>query len=144
MQLRALAPIASILALTVTGAAALAGGAWTPVAQTAESVYLLDESSIERRADVLTAWELVEYAAPQYADGAGYRSQINLRAYRCSDRSWDVLRVTRYTGSLQSGEAVLSSSFSPAQMTWHRAAPDSVADFLLERVCALAGAGRAS
>jgi hypothetical protein len=139
MQLRALAPIASIVALTMAGAAALADGSWTPVAQTAESVYLLDETSIERRAGVLTAWELVEYTVPQYADGVGYRSQKNLRAYRCEDRSWDVLRVTRYTGSLQSGEAVLSSSFNPAEMTWHRAAPDSVADHLLGRVCALAG-----
>jgi hypothetical protein len=144
MQLRALAPIASILALTVSGAAAvadgaLAGGSWTPVAQTADGVYLLDESSIERRANVLMARELVEYTVPQYSDGVGYRSQLNLRAYRCEDRSWDVLRVTRYTGSLQSGQAVLSSSFDPAEMTWHRATPDSVAGFLLQRVCALAG-----
>jgi hypothetical protein len=144
MQLRALAPIASIAALTIASASALAEGSWTPVAQTAESVYLLDESSIERRAELLTAWELVEYSVPQYADGVGYRSQMNLRAYRCADRSWDVLRVTRYTGSLHSGEAVLSSSFAAAEMTWHRAAPDSVADFLLQRVCALAGGSRAS
>jgi hypothetical protein len=139
MRFLALGPIVSAAALLVAGASALADGSWTPVAQTQESVYLLDESSIERRADVLTAWELVEYTVPQYSDGVGYRSQMNLRAYRCGDRSWDVLRVTRFSGSLHSGEAVLSSSFNPAEMTWHRAAPDSVADLLLERVCALGG-----
>lgn len=35
---------------------------------------------------------------------------------------------------------VLSSSFGQGDVTWHRAAPDSVADHLLQRVCSLAGA----
>ena len=125
-----------ILASIARGAAA--DPLWTPVAQTDDSVYLLDESSIEVRAGLLTAWELVEYTLPQYADGVGYRSQLNLRAYRCGDRSWDVLRVTRYAGPQRSGAAVMSSGFAPGNMTWYRAQPDSVAGYLLDRVCTIA------
>jgi hypothetical protein len=113
-------------------------GSWTPVAQTEQSLYMLDESSIEQRSGFVTAWELVEYSLPQEHDGVSYRSQLNLRAYRCADGSWDVLRVTRFAGSQSSGEAVLSSRFDPATVTWHPAAPDTVAGVLLQRVCQLA------
>jgi hypothetical protein len=99
---------------------------------------MLDESSVELRSGMLTALELVEYTWPQEQDGVSYRSQVNLRAYRCDTASWDVLRVTRFAGSQSSGEAVLSSRFDPATVTWHRAAPDTVAGVLLQRVCALA------
>jgi hypothetical protein len=126
------------LLAAVAGQSALAAS-WTPVAQTRESIYLLDESSIELRAGLLTAWELVEYALPQEQDGVSYRSQMNLRAYRCDNRSWDVLRVTRFAGANNAGEAVLSSRFDPSDVTWHQAAPDTVAGVLLERVCELAG-----
>jgi len=126
------------LVLLAASAYVAADPLWTPVAQTDDSVYLLDESSIQVRAGMLTAWELVEYTWPQYADGVGYRSQLNLRAYRCNDRSWDVLRVTRYAGPQRSGAAVMSSGFAPANMTWYRAEPDSVAAHLLQRVCTLA------
>jgi hypothetical protein len=112
---------------------------WIPVAQTDSSLYMLDESSIEMSSGVVTAWELVEYAFPQEQDGVHYRSQMNLRAYRCDSSSWDVLRVTRFTGSQSSGEAVLSSRFDPANVSWHPADPDTVAGVLLERVCKLAG-----
>jgi hypothetical protein len=140
MQIVALAQVVAMAALAMN-VKAPTGDSWTPVAQTDESVYMLDEHSIDRTSELLTAWELVEYAWPQYADGVAYRSQMNLRVYRCADRTWDVLRVTRYAGPQRSGEAVLSSSFSPAEVTWHRAAPDSVADHLLQRVCSLAGGG---
>jgi hypothetical protein len=120
------------------GAASALAASWTPVAETNESVYMLDESSVELRSGMLTALELVEYAWPQEQDGVSYRSQVNLRAYRCDTASWDVLRVTRFAGSQSSGEAVLSSRFDPAKVTWHRAAPDTVAGVLLQRVCALA------
>ena len=123
----------------VLGNAALAAS-WTPVAQTEGSLYMLDESSIEMNSGVVTAWELVEYSLPQEEGGVSYRSQLNLRAYRCDSASWDVLRVTRFTGSQSSGEAVLSSRFDPATVSWHPAAPDTVAGVLLERVCKLAGA----
>jgi hypothetical protein len=125
-----------VLLGAIAGQSALARS-WTPVAQTDESVYMLDESSIELRSGLLTAWELVEYAWPQEQDGISYRSQLNLRAYRCDKGSWDVLRVTRFAGSQSSGEAVLSSRFDPAAVTWHQAAPDTVAGVLLQRVCAL-------
>ena len=138
MQIVALAQVVAMAALAMN-VTAPTGESWTPVAQTVESIYLLDEHSIERTSGLLTAWELIEYAWPQYADGVAYRSQANLRIYRCSDRSWDVLRVTRYSGPQRSGEAVLSSSFGQGDVTWHRAAPDSVADHLLQRVCSLAG-----
>lgn len=131
-------------ALVATAVPAAADSSWTPVAQTGESVYLLDEASIEVRAGLLTAWELVEYAWPQYADGVGYRSQVNLRAYRCAERSWDVLQVTRFAGPGRSGEAVLSSRFVPSVSAWHAAPPESVAAHLLDRVCRLAGRGHAS
>jgi len=97
MQIIALAQVVAMAALAMN-ATAPTGDSWTPVAQTDESLYLLDEHSIERASGLLTAWELVEYALPQYADGVAYQSQANLRVYRCSDRSWDVLRVTRYSG----------------------------------------------
>ena len=126
-----------VLLGAIAGQSALAR-AWTPVAQTDESVYLLDESSVELRSGVVTAWELVEYAWPQQQDGISYRSQLNLRAYRCDKGSWDVLRVTRFAGSQSSGEPVLSSQFDPTTVTWHQAAPDTVAGVLLQRVCALA------
>ena len=41
---------------------ALAEARWTPIAQTEDSVYLLDETSIEVREGLVTAWELVDYA----------------------------------------------------------------------------------
>lgn len=126
--------------LVAAGAPALADSIWTPVAQTDDGVYLLDETSIEMRSGLLTAWELVDYATPQHADGVLYRSQLNLRAYRCADRSWDVLKVTRFAGPRRSGEAVLSSSFPPSGATWQRVAPESVAAHMLDRVCTLAGA----
>jgi len=126
--------------LAASGARAHADPHWTPVAQTEEGVYLLDEASIEVRSGLLTAWELVDYAGPQHADGVLYRSQLNLRAYRCADRSWDVLQVTRFAGPRRSGEAVLASSFSPSGAAWYPAAPESVAAHLLDRVCTLAGA----
>ena len=126
-------------AWVAAAASAAAESSWTPVAQTDDSVYLLDEASIEVRAGVLTAWELVEYALPQYSDGVGYRSQVNLRAYRCVDRSWDVLQVTRFAGPGRSGEAVLSSRFARSGAAWHPVAPESVAAHLLDRVCSLAG-----
>ena len=119
---------------------AVADSPWTPVAQTEEGIYLLDEASIEFRSGLLTAWELVDYAWPQYADGVGYRSQVNLRAYRCADRTWDVLQVTRFEGPQRTGEAVLSSSFPTSEVVWYRARPESVAARMLDRVCALAGA----
>jgi hypothetical protein len=128
------------LALALLGSQVCAGPLWAPVAQTEDSVYLLDESSIEVRAGLLTAWELVEYAWPQYENGVSYRSQVNLRAYRCQDRSWDVLRVTRYAGPQSSGDAVLSSNFTPSATSWNHAPPESVAAHMLERVCAIAGA----
>jgi hypothetical protein len=121
------------------GPCALAAS-WIPVAQTDQSLYMLDESSIERQSGYVTAWELVEYALPQESDGVSYRSQLNLRAYRCNDGSWDVLTVTRFAGSQSSGEAVLSSRFDPAAATWHPARPDTVAGVLLQRVCSIAGA----
>jgi len=126
--------------LAASAAPATAESQWTPVAQTEESVYLLDEASIQVRAGLLTAWELVEYAGPQQADGVLYRSQLNLRAYRCSDRSWDVLQVTRFAGPRRSGEAVLASNFPPSAAAWNRVAPESVAALMLDRVCTLAGA----
>ena len=126
--------------LAASAAPSTAESQWTPVAQTEESVYLLDEASIEVRSGLLTAWELVDYAAPQHADGVLYRSQLNLRAYRCADRSWDVLKVTRFAGSRRSGEAVLSSSFPPSGATWQPVAAESVAAHMLDRVCTLAGA----
>jgi hypothetical protein len=125
--------------LGAAAAQSVLAASWTPVAQTSESVYLLDESSIERRSGFLTAWELVEYALPQEQGGVSYRSQMNLRAYRCDRHDWDVLRVTRFASRDNSGEAVLSSRFDPADVTWHSAAPDTVADVLLQRVCTLAG-----
>ena len=115
-------------------------GSWTPVARTDQSLYMLDESSIEERPGFVTAWELVEYSMPQEQDGVSYRSQLNLRAYRCADGRWDVLRVTRFAGPQSSGEAVLSSRFDPSTVTWHPAAPDTVAGVLLQRVCELARA----
>ena len=138
MRAGLLTRLVPIVILVASAHGAAADPLWTPVAQTDDSVYLLDESSIEVRAGMLTAWELVEYAWPQFADGVGYRSQLNLRAYRCGDRSWDVLRVTRYAGPQRSGPAVMSSGFAPANMTWYRAEPDSVAAQLLDRVCTLA------
>ena len=125
--------------LAVLGPQVSADPLWAPVAQTEDSVYLLDESSVEMRAGLLTAWELVEYAWPQYENGVSYRSQVNLRAYRCEDQSWDVLRVTRYAGPQRSGAAVLSSNFTLSGMSWNYAPPESVAAHLLERVCAISG-----
>jgi len=113
---------------------------WTPVAQTEDGVYLLDESSIELRSGLLTAWELVEYAWPQVAYGVRYQAQMNLRAYRCNDGLWDVLQITRHSGSGPEGEVVLASTFDASRMDWYPAAPESVAGFMLDRVCALAAA----
>jgi hypothetical protein len=140
MRSTAFAQLVVAAVLAAGSARAPADSHWTPVAQTHESVYLLDEASIEVRSGLLTAWELVEYAGPQHADGVLYRSQLNLRAYRCADRSWDVLQVTRFAGPRRSGEAVLASSFPPSNAAWHPAAPESVAAHLLDRVCILAGA----
>lgn len=126
--------------VVAAGAPAVADSTWTPVAQTDEGVYLLDETSIETRSGLLTAWELVDYAAPQHADGVLYRSQLNLRAYRCADRSWDVLQVTRFSGPRRSGEAVLATGFPSSGAAWYPAAPESVAARLMDRVCTLAGA----
>lgn len=141
MRSTASAQVVVAAVLAAGSARAPADSHWMPVAQTDESVYLLDEASIEVRSGLLTAWELIDYAAPQHADGVLYRSQLNLRAYRCADRSWDVLKVTRFAGPLHSGEAVLSSNFPPSGATWHRVAPESVAAHMLDRVCTLAGAG---
>src|SRR6476619_4253828 len=87
MRADLLTRLVPLVILASIARSAAADPLWTPVAQTDDSVYLLDESSIEVRAGLLTAWELVEYTLPQYADGVGYRSQLNLRAYRCGDRS---------------------------------------------------------
>jgi hypothetical protein len=119
---------------------ALADARWTPIAQTEDSVYLLDESSIEFRSGVLTAWELVEYAWPQFANGVRYQSQMNLRAYRCDDGLWDVLRVSRHADSGPTSEVVLASTFDASRMDWYPAAPESVAGVMLNRVCTLAAA----
>jgi len=140
MRSTASAQIIMAAVLAAGSARAPADSHWIPVAQTDESLYLLDEASIEVRSGLLTAWELVDYAAPQHADGVLYRSQLNLRAYRCADRSWDVLKVTRFAGSRRSGEAVLSSSFPPSGATWQPVAAESVAAHMLDRVCTLAGA----
>jgi len=140
MRSTASAQVVVAAVLAAGSARAPADSHWIPVAQTDESVYLLDEASLEVRSGLLTAWELVEYAGPQQADGVLYRSQLNLRAYRCSDRSWDVLQVTRFAGPRQSGEAVLASSFPPLAAAWNRVAPESVAALMLDRVCTLAGA----
>ena len=140
MRYPASAQLVVAVFLAASAAPSTAESQWTPVAQTEESVYLLDEASIQLRGGLLTAWELVEYAGPQQADGVLYRSQLNLRAYRCSDRSWDVLQVTRFAGPRRSGEAVLASSFPPSAAAWNRVAPESVAALMLDRVCTLAGA----
>ena len=140
MRFTASAQIVVAAVLAAGSARAPADSHWMPVAQTDESLYLLDEASIEVRSGLLTAWELVDYAAPQHADGVLYRSQLNLRAYRCADRSWDVLKVTRFAGPQRSGEAVLSSSFPPSGATWQPVAAESVAAHMLDRVCTLAGA----
>ena len=134
-------PVASAVAIAVVMAGvghAVEVPHWKPVAQTDDSVFLLDESSIQMRAGLLTAWELVEYAWPQYSDGVRYRSQLNLRAYSCDDESWDVLQVTRHAESAGAGEVVLAGKFSPANVTWNHAVPESVAEHMLREVCALA------
>ena len=140
MRSTASAQVVVAAVLAAGSARAPAESHWMPVAPTDESLYLLDEASIEVHSGLLTAWELVEYAGPQQADGVLYRSQVNLRAYRCADRSWDVLQVTRFAGPRRSGEAVLASSFPPSAAAWNRVAPESVAALMLDRVCTLAGA----
>ena len=82
MRYAASAQLVVAVLLAASAVPSTADSQWTPVAQTEESVYLLDEASIQVRAGLLTALELVEYAGPQQADGVLYRSQLNLRAYR--------------------------------------------------------------
>jgi hypothetical protein len=138
MRIGPLAPAALLAALAMAAPRAEADGVWTPIAQTEDSVFLLDEGSVEFRSGLVTAVELVEYAWPQHADGVRYMSQVNLRAYRCDERTWDVLRITRHSEPRGTGEVVLAGTFTPSQATWNRAAPESVADIMLRHVCALA------
>jgi hypothetical protein len=138
MRARLLAGAVAMAAFMAGAGHAVAAPRWKPVAQTDDSVFLLDESSIQTRAGLLTAWELVEYAWPQYSDGVTYRSQLNLRAYSCADASWDVLQITRYAESAGAGEVVLAGKFSPSNVTWNHVAPESVAEHMLREVCALA------
>jgi hypothetical protein len=63
---------------------------------------------------------------------------LNLRAYSCADESWDVLQVTRYAESAGAGEVVLAGKFSPSNVTWNHAAPESVAEHMMREVCAFA------
>jgi hypothetical protein len=138
MRARLVTSAVAIAALIAGASHAVAAPQWKPIAQTDDSVFLLDESSIQMRAGLLTAWELVEYAWPQYADGVRYRSQLNLRAYSCADESWDVLQIARHAESAGAGEVVLAGKFSPSNVTWNHAAPESVAEHMLREVCALA------
>jgi len=85
-----------------------------------------DKSTIQRNDITAQMWVMYDFPEIQTnADGDRYKSSKSLLAFNCKYETLTMISVLQYSGSLGTGDVVLSDSFKESDWVWDRIVPNT-------------------
>lgn len=110
------------------------GQVWYPaILSENNNTYFYDPNSIRRSGDVVTYWEMVDYAKPLIVGTLAIASTRSKVAQNCQNRSFIVTDLIDYDGPRGAGNIVNIELARTS--TWRDVPPGSVGEGLIQKVC---------
>jgi hypothetical protein len=127
--------MAVLLGLIATSAQA----EWVKVAQSGETTYYIDPTTLQKDGGLRKIWEIQDFAA---ARAGGVRSRGALFEFDCGAERWRVLSVADHAEPMAAGKVVgswegQSDWASLAPRTGSNIPPDATGRMILRYVCSL-------
>lgn len=111
---------------------------WFVFSQQGKSTFLVDTMSIAKRGKFMKAWFRTDYVVSQTMETypfKHYQSVMDLYYFNCAERTFATGEEIVYSGASGAGDVVGGYSYPVDKLQFSDAAPDSVAEAMLNYVC---------
>ena len=109
---------------------------WEMTGETDELTHYHDRSTIQINGLTAQMWVMYDFREVQTdPDGDKYKSVKSLLVFNCKYETLAMVSVLRYSGSLGTGDVVLSDTFKEDEWIWDRIVPNTLVKIEWEIAC---------
>jgi len=109
---------------------------WEMTGETDELTHYHDRSTIQINGVTSQMWVMYDFREVQTdPDGDKYKSVKSLLAFNCKYETLAMVSVLQYSGSLGTGDVVLSDTFKEDEWIWDRIVPNTLVKIEWEIAC---------
>ncbi len=97
---------------------------WERTGKVDEFTHYHDKSTVQINGTTAQMWVMYDFPEMRTnTDGGRYKSAKSLLAFNCKYETLAMISVLQYSGSLGTGDVVLSDTFNESEWIWDRIAP---------------------
>lgn len=109
---------------------------WDFTGETDELFKYHDKSSIQINGSTAQMWTMYDFREIQTdADGDKFKSVKSLLLFNCKYETLAMISILQYSGSLGTGDLVLSDTFKENELIWDRIVPNTLVKTEWEIAC---------
>ncbi len=115
-----------LLFILLTMVCSASWAAWEMTDKADDLTHYHDKSTIQVNGITAQMWVMYDFPeARTNADGDKYKSAKSLLAFNCKYETLTMISVIQYSGTLGTGDVVLSENFKESEWVWDRIVPNT-------------------